>query len=366
MVEGARHVPHDLMTPSPRPLRIGYSTLRDDPSGPGDRRRFLSYATRRGLAYEVARPSEHYDVVVSSMGGDLSVWSGLPRTTKFVLDMVDSYLAEPGVHLRAAFRGLFKYAFGHTRRLHLDYRRLIEASCRRADAVICTTEEQRRSILEFCPNVHVILDFQSEVARRVKRDYARGEEFHLVWEGLGQNVLTFREFASVFRQLSARHRVALHLVTDLSYPRGSTSYWMRPTRDLVRHLFGNDRVYLHEWNADLLSVVCTACDMAVVPIPLDAPFMRGKPENKLVLFWRMALPVVTSATPAYERAMQGAGLAMTCRTPKEWVAMLERYMDDEAARAEAGQRGLAYAGEVYSEASLVRKWDEVFDSIFRS
>jgi len=351
------------MTPSPDVPKIGYSTLRDDPSGPGDRRRFLAYASQRALPWEVARPGERYDLVVSSMGGDLGAWSRLPRHTKLVLDLVDSYLAVPGLDPRALFRGLFKFAIGHTRRLHLDYRRLIEASCRRADAVVCTTEEQRRQLLPYCSNVHVILDFQSEVARRVKRDYARGEIFHLVWEGLGLNVPTLREFAGVFRTLSARHPIALHLVTDLEYARGSTHFWMRPTQHLVRELFGSDRVHLYDWNADMLSVVCTACDMAVIPIPLDTPFLRGKPENKLVLFWRMGMPVVTSATPAYERAMAGAGLTMTCRTPDEWVAVLERYREDEAARREAGERGSAYAGEAYSEASITKKWDAVLTSV---
>jgi glycosyltransferase involved in cell wall biosynthesis len=61
--------------------------------------------------------------------------------------------------------------------------------------------------------------------------------------------------------------------------------------------------------------------------------------------------------------MQGAGLAMTCRTQEEWVAALERFLDDEAARRQAGQRGLAYVQEAYSEASLLRKWDHVFESM---
>lgn len=347
-------------------LRIGYSTLRDDPSGPGDRRRFCAYAARRDLAWEIARPGERYDLVVSSMGGDLGVWSRLPKTTKFVLDLVDSYLAVPGWNPRSAFRGVFKFALGHTRRLHLDYRRLIEASCRRADAVICTTEEQRQGILAFCPDVHVILDIQSEAARRVKTDYTRGEVFHLVWEGLGQNVKTFREIAGALRALAARRRLALHLITDLEYPLGSTHFWMRPTRELVRDVLGIDQVYLYQWNVNLVSALCTACDLAVIPIPLDTPFLRGKPENKLVLFWRMGLPVVTSATPAYERAMRGAGLSMTCRTAEEWLNMLERLLDDETARREAGQRGLAYAGEAYGEASLLSKWDAVFESVLRA
>lgn len=351
------------MSATPGPARIGYSTLRDDPSGPGDRRRFLSYAARRGLVWEVARPGVHYDLVVSSLGGDLSLWSRLPKSTRFVLDMVDSYLAVPRRDPRAAFRGLLKFALGHTRRLHLDYRQLIEATCRRADAVICTTEEQRQSILAFCPEVHVILDFQSEAAREVKTDYARGDVFQLVWEGLGQNVATFREIAGPFRALTARHRIALHLITDLRYPRASTHFWMRPTRDLVCEILGIEHVTLHAWDVERMSALCTACDLAVIPIPLGVPFLRGKPENKLVLFWRMGLPVVTSATPAYERAMQRAGLAMTCRTPAEWVSTLERLMEDEPARRAAGQTGLAQARETYSEASLVSKWDTVVGPI---
>lgn len=346
-----------------RPPRIGYSTHRNDPSGPGDRRRFCGWAAARGLAYELARPGERYDLVVSNPGGDLSVWSRLPAETKFVLDMVDSYLAVPGWDPRAMFRGLFKFALGQTRRLHLDYRRLLEASCRRADAVICSTEEQRRSILDLCPNVHVILDLQSEATRGVKTDYASGEEFRLVWEGLGQNVRTFRAIAGPLRALAGRHRFALHLITDLEYPRASTRYWMRHTRELVRDVLGDVRVHLHPWDLDQLSARCTACDLAVIPMPLEVPFLRGKPENKLVLFWRMGLPVVTSATPAYDRAMRGAGLALTCRTPEDWERTLERMMEHEPARREAGERGLAYARQAYGEAGLLAKWDAVMASV---
>jgi hypothetical protein len=61
--------------------------------------------------------------------------------------------------------------------------------------------------------------------------------------------------------------------------------------------------------------------------------------------------------------MRGAGLAMTCRSEPEWVAAIERFMGDESARREAGQKGLAFASEAYSEASTVVKWDEVFNSL---
>lgn len=94
------------VTAADRPsLRIGYSTLRNDLSGPGDRRRFCHYASRRALSYDLARPEGRYDVVVSNVTGDLSVWSRLPRSTKLVLDMVDAYLAMPRTNLRGLLRG---------------------------------------------------------------------------------------------------------------------------------------------------------------------------------------------------------------------------------------------------------------------
>ena len=350
------------MTPV-QPLRIGYSTLRDDPTGPGDRRRFCRYADQRKLPWEIARPERTYDVVVSSVGGDLSSWRRLPRQTKFVFDVVDAYLSAPGADARAPWRGLFKYLTGHTRHLHLDFRQLIIDCLRRADAVICCTEEQRESIRPYCANVHEILDIQSEAVRHAKQDYARGERFQLVWEGLALNLHTFRAIAGPLRSLGARYPIALHLVTDLECPRGSTYLWKRPTRAVVREVLGMDHVYLHEWNADLLSAVATGCDLAVIPIPLDVPFLRGKPENKLVLFWRMGMPVVTSATPAYERAMRAAGLSMTCRTQEEWFALLERLMLDEDLRRQAGIRGAAHAEAAYGEAGLLAKWDDVFQSV---
>jgi hypothetical protein len=45
------------------------------------------------------------------------------------------------------------------------------------------------------------------------------------------------------------------------------------------------------------------------------------------------------------------------------VRVLERYLDDEAARREAGERGRAYAESHGSEERLISQWDAVFDSI---
>jgi glycosyltransferase involved in cell wall biosynthesis len=359
MVQGAR----EQQVSASGGLEIGYSTNRPDLAAPADRRRFGHYARRRGLRFEIADPRRRYDLVISNSGGPLDEWSRLPTGTRLVLDLVDSYLAVRRTDPVAAVRGLVKFLFRRTRRLHLDYTRLIEDTCRRADAVICTTEEQRRDILAYCPNVHVILDFQPEATTRVKTDYARGDTFHLVWEGLPWNLTTFSVVADALAQLKRRHRIELHLLTDLDWPLLFGDMLKVSTQSRVRSILPLPDVHLYQWNRHLLAPLSTACDLAIIPIPLDQPFFAGKPENKLVMFWRMGMPVVTSATPAYERAMKGAGLPMTCRTTEDWVRVLERYMDDEAARREAGERGRAYAESHWSEESLVSQWDAVFDSV---
>ena len=73
----------------------------------------------------------------------------------------------------------------------------------------------------------------------------------------------------------------------------------------MRKVFNS--VKLHLWDESTCSDIIRNCDLAVIPIDLSDPFAFGKPENKLLLFWGMGMPVVTSAIPAYVRAMQAVG-----------------------------------------------------------
>ena len=335
--------------------------MSPDFSAPADRRRFVYYARRRDLEIEIADPASSYDLVVLSQAADLSRWVGYDRSP-VLFDFIDSYLDETG--LRPVLRGAAKFLSRQNRRLHLDYRALLKEMCRRSAAVVCSTEAQKAQIQEYCPNVHVILDVHSGAARRVKSEYGRGDTFNLVWEGLAGNIVTFEPIAGVLRRLQAKHRIALHLVTDIERPAALRNVGRLPTKRLVRRVLpGVENVFLYEWNEELFSTICTACDMAVIPIPLDQPIFAGKPENKLMLLWRMGVPVIASATAAYRAAMKGAGLPMTCGHPDDWISILELYMSDEALRREAGERGIAYVSREHSEKSIMARWDAVMNTI---
>jgi glycosyltransferase involved in cell wall biosynthesis len=328
-----------------------------------DRRRFCYYARKRGVAYEIARVGESYDLVVVTASGDISAWSGYAKgKAKIIYEQLDAYLASPALSAKGMLRGLAKYALRQNRRLLLNYAEGIREMCRRADAAICTTPEQREDLREYCENVHVILDFQGDAVRSVKRNYAAGDVFHLVWEGLPENMRFLREIAGVLRELGRRKKIALHVVTALRYGKYLHGHVAkRNAEDEARRIF--EPTYVYAWNEQTCSAICAECDMAVIPVPLADAFAAGKCENKLLFFWRLGVPTVVSATKAYARTMKGCGVEMACRSAADWRHMLERYMGDERARRDAGERGRAFAEREYREEKLLAQWDEVFASV---
>ncbi len=343
-------------------LRIGYIPYSETFERPGDRRRFCYYAAKRNIRFEIAKPDEVYDVLIATQKADLSVWSDYHRgNAKVIYDLADSYLTASRLDLKNLFRGLAKFVARQSRYLRLSHWKAIQTMCRRANAVICCTDEQQKEASQFCPNVHIILDFQTSVIRSGKTNYSSGEVFNFVWEGVPGNLNSFRAIRSVLERLKTKHKWAMHIVTDYEYHQYLGQYRRRRTRDMARCLFDNS--YLYEWNEQMASVIISACDMALIPIPMDDSLSAGKPANKLLLFWRMGVPVVVSAIPAYASMMKRAGLPMACRTPQEWEDTLERYIRDPAARKEAGQRGKDFAEEYYGEKQILALWDDLLNSV---
>ena len=348
------------MSDTNRP-RIGYAALSTTLAAPGDRRRFAAYAHARGLRFELARPEEHYDLVVLSEACDISVWCDYPHG-KIVYDLVDSYLAESRTNIKPWLRGMVWYAIGRHRRLRFDYWAAVQDMCRRADAVVCTTEEQKRDIERYRRNAHIVLDVHSSVVRTTKQDYRAGEPFNLVWEGLPTNLPQLMNIRDVLRDTHRHRRLVLNVVTDPDQPRFLGRFGRVQSLDLARRAF--DAVRFHSWEERTAADIICRSDLAVIPIDLSDPFVRGKPQNKLLLFWRMGMPVVASATPAYRRTMGEAGLeSLACADRAEWRGALDRMMSDEPLRRVAGERGLAVTDRLYNTERLLARWDVVFASI---
>ena len=254
-------------------LRIGYVPMSNSLEAPGDRRRFVAYAKARDLELTLATPEERYDLVVLSQMSDISVWCDYPHG-KVVYDFIDSYLAIPRTNIRQWLRGLVKYADGRHRRLRFDYRESLHNICRRADAVVCSTKEQAGDIKPFCQNVHLVLDIQKSVVKRLKEDYCSGLPFNLVWEGLPSNITQLNQIKEVLKNLDKHRPLILNIITDSEQSRLSGRVgWIFGriySIDLARKIF--DSVKLHIWDESTCSDIIRNCDLAVIPIDLSDPF----------------------------------------------------------------------------------------------
>jgi glycosyltransferase involved in cell wall biosynthesis len=342
-------------------MKIGYAPYSPHFDAPGDRRRFCYFAQHRHLDFEIADPRREYDVVVLSAWADITAWSRYPRPAKLVYDIVDSYLSVPRLGVKQVGRGLVKRLAGQTRHLALDYRKAIVQMCRRADAIVCASQEQRSELLPVCPNVHVILDYPGELTLVPKSDYHAGGPFRLVWEGLPYNLEAFRGIASVIQDLSQAHDLSLRIITNREFYAYARRFGKRRSDVILDGLFTDYEFY--EWDANLMPTLVRECDLALIPIAMNDPLAVGKSENKLVLLWRLGMPTLTSATPAYVRTMRAAGIDLTCNSPDEWQTKLNKLILEEKARQDVGRTGLTFATTIHSSERILAAWDKVWGSI---
>lgn len=344
-------------------LRVGYVPCNPSLSAPGDRRRFCYYAAKRKLNFEIAHLSGSYDVVILTQSADISLWTRHPEgRTRIIFDFIDSYLSIPRSDLKSLFRGAAKFALGQNRRLLLSYRDGLERMCQRADAVICSTRDQMQKILPFCSKVYPILDFHGSVVGAPKREYKADDTFHFVWEGLPWNLCHLLEIKGALEELQQTQRFAIHAITDLEYGRYLNSRVIKRAtlRDASKIWPG---MYLYAWNERTFPVIARRCDLALIPIPLDDPLCAGKPENRLLLFWRMGIPALASSTVAHRDAMRESGINMACSDRQDWVRALQYFVSDQRAREEAGRRGRAFAEDRHSEEQCLTQWDRVLQSV---
>jgi glycosyltransferase involved in cell wall biosynthesis len=342
-------------------LKIGYVPLNDDLiSAPGDYRRFPEYAKIKEVKFELAREDKIYDLVVVSQGADITFWSRYPHGV-IVYDFIDSYLSIPQTNLKGLLRGTIKFLVGKHKRLEFNYWKTVRKMCSRSDAVICSTNAQQKLILPFCKNTRIILDIQDSVVKNVKEIYKAQDTFKIVWEGLACNLYQLKFVSKALQKLSKGYKVELHIITDSLTPSFLGSYFPISTEKKLKKIFHS--AIFHKWNKETLAKIICDCDLAIIPVDTKYPLTSGKPENKLLLLWRMGTPVVTSNTFAYKEAMEESGFDLTCDNEDDWFNKIESLINSEDLRLKAATYGMSYVNKHSNVDDLVSKWDNAFNSL---
>ncbi len=344
---------------------IGYCPYQASVQSPGDRRRFPTVARKLGLEWQVFQEGTQYRTIYVTSNADLTRFSRWPQDgTKIVFEMVDSYLEAPTWHPKTMIRGVGKWALGHHRHLELSYSKTIEAMCRRADLVVCSTPEQRDRMSGWNGNIHCILDLHEELGAARTNGRPDTGTINIFWEGLGQTTAHFAEIARPLQALASERPIRLHLVTDLSYKALNVPGLAWDTKKRMRKLLAGVNFFLAEWNPTAIEALAATCDFAVLPINRSDRMARSKPENRLLIAWHLGLPAIVSDTPAHTRLMTDyGGPRWLCRGEGDWLSSLRDACDSATARERASQAGLAYATREHSTEVLLGKWQSALATI---
>jgi len=348
-----------------RKLKVGYWPLSPTLSSAGDRRRLVFWAQARGHAI-VTDLSQNVDVIVASENSDFNSPYFFRKRIPVIFDLVDAYLSPLNSYDDLA-RGIAKNLSRQVSGGIKPFSHHVRDFCRRSNAVICSSFEQEAVINSHNKNTHVILDSHDEVPFLTPR-YPNNEatnERRVLWEGQPATIGGVNQIAPVLSKLSQTNNLQFDFVTDQKYFKYLNRYVERNTLGLLEDDLGKIAKFISiiPWTPSNLVECAQRSTVAMIPIDLSIPMQRLKPENRLLIMWRLGLACLTSPSPAYLRVAQQAGVTAACNNHQEWLENFNRLLNDSDFACDQILRGQSYLRENHNRTILLRKWDLVFESV---
>lgn len=349
------------MTSSP-PLTLAYDPLSSDLRHTYDRRRVVWWAQQRGVSL-ASVADRRSGVVFLHSQSDLPKW--IRRKTRYpemklAVDLVDGYLMAGPSRIEDYGRSAVRIVHGDFSPTTSRYTAWLRRAAEMADVVICSSPEQANFLRTINDNVHPILDWHGELPLiAIRKGPQESAGLSIFWEGQSATLKHLIDLAGPLRRISRQVPLQLHVVTDPRVPIiGPRTLGPSSTRLLAKAFSGsNVKVAFHRWTPRNVEAVSQACDLAILPISNQDSFARAKPENRLLIAWRLGLPCLTSDTPAYSRVMADAQVEGVCRDAEEWESALLDYSRDRDLRETNVVGGQRYLATHHSDGQILSRWD---------
>lgn len=346
-------------------LRIGYWPLSGNMNSAGDRRRLLFWAKTRGHLI-VTDLTQNIDVLVASENADFNAPVFQQKDIPVIFDLVDAYLSPLNTYDDVA-RGLAKRISGQISGVIKPFSHHVRDFCASSNAVICSSIEQEEVIRRHNTNTHVILDSHDEIPFLHPPEHRLevGSERQILWEGQPATIGGVKSISQVLSNLSMTTNVRFNFVTDFKYFQFLNTYFERDTLRILKRDLQQvaEKINLIPWTPDNLVESAKNSSVAMIPIDLTVPMQRLKPENRLLIMWRLGLPCLTSPSPAYVRVSRKAGVSAACNNLQEWYEGFNRLLNDPDYATDEIKAAQNYLHENHNRAILLNKWDLVFESV---
>ena len=348
-----------------RKLRIGYWPLSQTLLAAGDRRRLIFWANARG--HEIVQDiHQKVDVIVASENSDFNSRFFTQKSTPIIFDLVDAYLSPLNPYDDFA-RGLAKHLSGQISGTIKPFSHHVRHFCDLSNAIVCSSPEQEELIVRYNSNTHVILDSHDEIAfiDKPQSKIQSRDRQRVLWEGQPATIRGVKEISSVLTTLTKTKNLEFDFVTVEIFFKVLNKYVQRSTLGILKrdlHMIA-DRVNIIPWSSSSLVESAQKSTVAMIPIDLTIPMQRLKPENRLLIMWRLGLPCLTSPSPAYIRVAHQAGVDTTCNSLSEWTEKFNRILQDPDFVYSQTLAGQNYLRENHNRTFLLHKWDLVFESV---
>ena len=342
-----------------------YSGYSPDLSGIADRRRILHYANRRKIplvALDKSCDIPPDSILVVTSSSDLAYWARFrARRTdiKLYLDVVDGIHGESSA-LKDFIRGCSYVASGRISTFPRGFRGILKTYVGYFDGIVCSCVEQAAAWSRLFPGpIFDILDFHEEIDSRADVSGVK-ERTGIFWEGLPYTLKHF-ENLKPFLQVIADDSRILEICTSLNQKRYLNRYLALDPRKIMRKAARESNVQfcITKWNRHSIGEVSSRCQLGVIPMSLGKSYDHLKAENRLLIMWKLGLPVLTSPLESYLRVQKESGIDFVCLDNAEWIKKYKLLTLDLEFREQYLQLASTYLQKNHSESLLLRKWDNV-------
>jgi hypothetical protein len=117
------------------------------------------------------------------------------------------------------------------------------------------------------------------------------------------------------------------------------------------------------WSLHNILEEAKSAHFSLLPLRANVPIQYYKPENRLLIMWRLGLPCLTSSIPSYERISQHIGQNFLCSSEAEWTQKLTDFISNNEIAYQQVQLGQAYLKSHHNQDILISKWDGAAQSI---
>jgi hypothetical protein len=286
-----------------------------------------------------------------------------------ILDLVDGYLVEetslPKDYLRYFLRSSKLKAILSPRKFSDSLKEI----CRKVDLIVVASKEQADIAYKYNEKISIIRDSHDELGEPLEiKPIKKSESYEIFWEGLGFTIHHFEEIADALGQFLLETNSVLNLVTNITFPRYANAFGRIETEKEIRKLFGISakNVRIHAWSQENVKKVAGNCDFGVIPISEHDKFARLKPENKLLIYWRLGLQTLFSDTPSYVRLSSEVGISDYAVKSGEWPEKLRQITESKDYLSRNMPKARDYLLDFHSNQVILGQWKATLKSLSKS